>query len=1106
MKNLTNNRVLASPCPFQIFIPPPIAALLLFLILFGSSILSVAQTNHHILISGTIVSATDQKPLLGATIILLSNNQRALTDGNGYFRLTTPDTSGKIQVIFVGHETQILTFNSHFHGPYQIRLVENYTDLKEVIVSTGYQKLPKERVTGSFFQLDSTLINRRVSTDIVSRLEGVVPGLLFNRNTSASSSNTLDLSIRGHSTLFSNDQPLIVLDNFPYDGDINNINPNDIASISVLKDAAAASIWGVRSGNGVIIITTKQGQQNQPLSMEFNSNFTIGEKPDIYYDPNFLDANDFINVEQTLFKGGFYDRKIRSGYQVISPVVQLLANQRSGLITQTQADNLIDGLRQIDVRKDIEKYFYKKSFLQQYNLNFRGGGKNSDYYSSIGYDKNLSALVGNTSQRITISNSLNFRPVKNLDISASWFFSKDNGKSNAALRGINQVSGINHLYPYAQLSDSQANPLAIVHAFSQSFINSTANSKLLDWNYRPLDELKNADNQSTGIDNRLTAGMKYTILNGLSAEVKYAYEIANNEERDYYSQDTYYTRNLINGFAQLNSDGMYNYPIPLGGVYNLSSAKLASNRIRGQFNFNRDWRNNSLSIIGGTEWSSVQNYSIVNAPAYGYNKSTGASVPSIDFLTNYVQNPKNLGTSQIPNNQYYSKFNDNYISYFANGAYTYDQKYSVSISGRIDKSNLFGVNTNQKAVPLFSTGLAWNLGKERFYNFSLIPDIKLRATFGYNGNVNKSVSAITTLLQQTNSYYSNSPYNVISSPGNPNLGWEKDRMINLGIDFSLRKQIISGSIEYYNKKGDNLFGYEQLPPSSGQLQFFGNTANTKGHGFDVLINSRNISTPDFKWTTNFIYNNAIDKVSKYFFQTAITDYVSQNGNSGVITPIVGAPLFAIYAFRSGPLTHQTGDPQGYLNGQLSTDYPAIRAQTKPSDLQFFGSARPTHFGSVRNTLIFKQITLSANVIYKLGYYFYKPSINYYSLYYNWTGNKDFLKRWQNPGDEAKTKIPSIASLPINSDREFFYEYSDVNVENGSHIRLQDIMLSYDLKSLLGKKSSFSSLNIYGYVNNVGILWKANHAGLDPDVYLSNGGATSLPIPRTYSIGIKTNIK
>ncbi len=212
-----------------------------------------------------------------------------------------------------------------------------------------------------------------MSSDVISRLEGNVPGLIFNKNALPSDNGT-NINIQGHSTIFSNDQPLIVVDNFVYNGNINNLNPNEIESISILKDAAAASIWGAFSGNGVIVITTKKGKRGEQLKVDVNANVTVGLKPDLFqYNPTFLNSKDYIDIERQLFDLGYYDNFLYADYTYVSPVIKILADKKSGALDPVEADKQIAVLRNQDVRQDRENYLYRRSASQQYAVNFSGG-------------------------------------------------------------------------------------------------------------------------------------------------------------------------------------------------------------------------------------------------------------------------------------------------------------------------------------------------------------------------------------------------------------------------------------------------------------------------------------------------------------------------------------------------------------------------------------------------------------------------------------------------------------------------------------------------------------------------------------------------------------
>ncbi|WP_162996262.1 SusC/RagA family TonB-linked outer membrane protein [Mucilaginibacter celer] len=1036
-------------------------------------------------------------PLAGATVSIKDTRQTAVTNERGEFVLDNMTLPCVIRVSFIGYKSTEIPLVKD--TPYlTISLAAADSRLEEVrVVSTGYQSLPKERATGAFVQLDSTLVNRRISTDVLSRLEGIVPGLLVNRNTLNSVTGGTDISIRGHSTLYANDQPLIVVDNFPYDGDINNINPNDVAGITILKDAAAASIWGVRSGNGVIVITTKKGRTNRQLLIDLTANFTSGNLPDAFYNPAFLDSKDFIGVEKTLFASGFYNTQLTSQRRLpVSPVVQLLADQRAGKIDADQVNSQIGILEKTDIRNDIEKYLYRRSLNQQYSLSLNGGGERNTYYFSAGYDHNTANLTGNKNDRLTLTSQQTFRPFRDLEVTAGINYVQGNAINN----GISSlVTGGTYgkIYPYARLADADGNALAIVKDYNYSWVTDpVAQRGLLNWQYKPLDEIRNSDNSTRSEDIRLNAGLNYSFLRAFNAEIKYQYQNSASDVNNYYSRDSYYTRNLINQFTLVNGSSI-THNIPLGGILQKSDSRLVSQRVRGQLNFNKAWSaDHSVTVLAGAELNDAVTSANSNT-VYGYDKDLQTS-QFVDNISYFKQNPSGIFT-RIPGQLGFSKLTDRYISYFGNAGYIYKNRYTFSLSGRIDRSNLFGVNTNQKAVPLYSAGLGWTASKEPFYKIPWLPYLKLRATFGYNGNVDKNVVAVTTIRQNTNNYYSNGLlFSNIDNPANPDLRWEKIRMVNMGIDFSTGNRRIWGSFDFYLKKGIDLFGDSPLAPSVGFISFRGNTANTSGKGLDLVLNSRNIAVGNFGWQSVFQLSYALDRITKYDVKQTAAGALAGGAN---IVPVTGNPLFAVYSYSFAGLSHDKGDPQGILNGVVSTDYTAIINSTALKDLVFNGPSRPTTFGSLNNTFSYRDFSLSVNIIYKLNYYFRRSSISYSGLYNGWYGHEDYTKRWQNPGDESKTTVPSAQLPPVDNNRETFYSYSSVLVDKGDHIRLQDVNVAYDIKKQAWKKMPFRYLQVYGYVNNIAILWRANHDQLDPDLY----SASAYPLPRTFAFGLKAGL-
>ncbi len=244
-------------------------------------------------------------------------------------------------------------------------------------------------------------------------------------------------------------------------------------------------------------------------------------------------------------------------------------------------------------------------------------------------------------------------------------------------------------------------------------------------------------------------------------------------------------------------------------------------------------------------------------------------------------------------------------------------------------------------------------------------------TFGYNGNINKSATAAPTARQDNNTPLTMLNYAEIRNPGNPALRWEKVQTINIGYDFSVKNNVVLELLIFILKKGIDLFGNFVLAPSTGYTQFFGNFAGSKGHGFDLELTSNNIRGRSFQWSSKLQLSHVIDKVAKSEIGSdinALNVLIYGDGIQGAIVPLVGKPLFGVYSYKSAGLSHETGDPQGYLNGKLSTDYAAILQATTIDSLFFIGQARPTLFGSLRNNLSFRRLSLSFNIVYKFNYY------------------------------------------------------------------------------------------------------------------------------------------
>jgi TonB-linked SusC/RagA family outer membrane protein len=1064
----------------------------ILLLFFCTDIL--AQT-----ISGSLADAQSGEPLAGALVLLKKSRYTAVSDHEGNFKIRQTQANDTLQLRLLGYRIKEVPVNATtLNAPLRITLHQEEGRLKEVLVATGYQDLPRERATGSFAKIDSALFHRQVSTNILSRLDGIAPAVLFDkRNGSA-----VDLSIRGLSTLTETiKQPLIVLDNFPYEGDISSINPNDVESITLLKDAAAASIWGSRAGNGVLVITTKKGKYNSKAQAGFSSNVTITERPDLFYAPQ-MSSSDFIAVERLLYSKGYYQEALDNIYNrpLVSPVVELLDRQERNLLHAADVENEIARLSTIDSRNDFSRYLYRNAVQQQYAFRVAGGTPSYNYYTAVGYDHNLDNLQGNSLERLTLKTEQNWKPLPKLSINAGLNYTRSQTYTNSpgAYGTMVMGGGKSSYYPYLQLADSEGNPLKIERDYRMFYTDTAGQGLLLDWGYRPLDELKLANNTSRMGDVLLKAGATYQLPGGLSATMRYQYESSMRRGSNAYSPETYMVRNLINRFSSI-SNGRLTRNIPYGGILDRDFGELNAYGIRGQLNWVKSFSGgHDFNVLAGAEVRESR-INTSRERLYGYDADLLTSQP-VDLINPYPSFGGLLGTGNIPSAYNDGGINNRYVSLFANAAYTWLSKYTLSASARRDASNLFGVASNRKWAPLWSAGLAWDISREEFIKLAWLDHLKLRATYGYSGNVNNAISAFTTLRYSQPIIGLNTltglPFANIINPPNPNLRPEKVATGNLGLDFSVLDNRLSGSLEFYRKRSKDVISLVPLDPTiGGSTAEYYNAAILQNRGADLSLNSRNLEAGTFSWNTALLFSYNTNKVEKYLYQP--TSFNSYLGNGNSISPIEGYHAYSVVTYRYAGLD-AAGDPQVYLNGEVSKDYNSINSNIALSDLVFHGANLPQYFGALRNDFRWRAWSFSANITFRFQYWFRRNSIAYDALFARWVGHRDYALRWQQPGDEMHTTVPAL-SYPANYQRDDAYLNSDVLVEKGDHIRLQDVRLAFDLAKSRISKMPVQHMQVFLYASNLGILWRANNAGLDPDY-----GSSVLPPGKSLALGVNIN--
>jgi TonB-dependent starch-binding outer membrane protein SusC len=1075
-----------------LFLKRIILIVLLLVSIRSSATYMDAQTG--IRVTGKVVNE-EGKPVL-VTISVKGTLIATMTDETGTFVLD--NIKGNAILIISG--VNIEPFEVEVKGQKNLGTLKAKTKIsrdEEVVVeaNTGYYSRKPNQINGAVVVIDNKTLNQQNQPDILKRLDGVASGIAFNNKHNNNPQSDLGITIRGLSTINGPLNPLVVLDNFIYEGDIRNINPADIESVTILKDAAATSIYGARGGNGVIVLTSKKGKFRQPLKVDVNTSVTFSAKPDLNSLPA-ISPSDYIDVEQFLYRKGFYDDIVNYNYYYhypVTPALQTFINTSNGMLSPEDSAAAIKLLKSHNIKNEYGKFFYSPQLVQQYSLGLSDGSENNAFNASIGYNGNEGSLK-ELYNKLNIRIANTFRPLPNLKIDLSAWYT--NAKSVSGAPASVDISG--KQVPYLSLADSKGQPVAIPSLYDQSYIDTVGEGKLMNWNYYPLDDYKH--NRATANTEELVGdiGLQYRILKGVNISLKYRYEKQSVLTRQLSDTASFATRDLINRFTQIDpATGNLSYIVPVGSILGLYNQSTGSTNLRGQLDFNHDWKHHSLSALFGVEQREIITGS-QSSTVYGYNKDplTSAAIDNVNEYPTFVDGSYQV----IPGAPTLTSTTNRFISLYSNVAWLIENRYSFSWSGRKDGANIFGANTNDQWKPLWSAGIGWVLSREKFYSSKSVSYLRLKATYGYSGNVDLSKTSAPLAFVSTD-YNTNLPFTRISTLNNPDLKWEQNKQINMGVEFSAFGKRIRGEIDYYLKKGTDLYGSTPYDYTAwgATNEIVKNVAAIKGHGLDINIQTVNIRK-NVVWTTDFIVSYNKTKTVAYYTSDA-ENGISLIGGGSSITPVIGKPLYAIAAYKWEGLDN-AGDPQGYLHGKPTTDYKAIIDDVMQKGLSsestsYIGPATPVTSASIINTFGYKGLELSVNLDIRLGYYFQKPTLSYTSLFYNGVGSSDFDKRWKKPGDELITQVPALVytDYPQFSQRDQFYGNASINVLKADNIRIRYINISY---SFQGKNQFLKHSQIFANIANLGIIWRANKEGLDPDY------PASLSPLKSYSFGLRTD--
>ena len=1046
------------------------------------------------------------EPLIGVTVRVPGSKTGAVTDMDGRFTLRMPKEGGKLLFSYIGKKDVEMEPSSR---PLRV-VMEDNTRLLDDVVVTGYQTLSRERVTGSFDKVDQEILAARPSADISSALQGLVAGMQATENEDGS----VDFLIRGTSSLYAETAPLIVVDGFPIEGTFSSINPNDVESVTVLKDAAAASIWGARSANGVIVVTTKRAKQNSRLNVDVQTFWRIGTEPDIDYITSQADSRTTVDYEIMALENGWNMGEYTPGYTSIQSPLSLAmeywyANKYRGM-SEEEMNAGLERLRNINNRGQLKKYLMQTPLLQQYNVSISGGTEKFDNYVSLMYEQNDEATIKRGYERFMINYNGTYRFNKNITgtIAATW------QKRRQETSGVT-ISEFTNLSPYELLVNEDGSYATNIYGFNRFELEdmNTADFPYSDFSYNMLREVRDRSYITNTMNWRVQVGLNVKLFKGLTYDIKYQYERNTSDYRNMDGEDTYAARRLVNFYTAYDSSTgtVGTSYLPKGAVVRTGDSENHNHVFRNQLTYNNTFGGkHEVSALAGIELSEYVTSSTTNPTIYGYNvKTNTAQAPfygSYDTIENMVNDS---WSSTLPEQGYtFSDRVDRYLSYFFNAGYTYDDRYGASFSIRYDGANFVSDDPDLRWSPMWSIGGKWNISKESFMSdVRWIDYLSLRATYGLNGNAERSTSPQTLI-----SVYANSTThgNVasITSLGNPTLRWETTYTTNIGLDFSLFKNYLSGKFDVYNRMSKDVIGTVAIPSVYGSSSQRFNNAKISNRGFELEL-SANIPVKSIglgiNSTVTFAYNkNKVEELyypNNYCYQYM---YASDPANGSFIE---GRPIGAVYAYEFAGM--EDGDP--YVWGPDGTKVAfgdlSLHNSTYGSEefLSYKGTTISPYTLGWANQFTWKGLSLYVFITGKFGGVFRAPTSYTPPLVGD---SKTFVSKYISDYAESDgTQLPTFPKVGDTTcyrwDR--YMTYLSYFVEDAAFLRLKEVSLSYQLPAKWMNRLHIKQAKVFCQARDLGLIWTANKYGYDPEWLPGDGYGSGATKPAaSFTLGVNLN--
>ncbi|MBO0947448.1 SusC/RagA family TonB-linked outer membrane protein [Fibrella forsythiae] len=1040
----------------------------LLLMLFSLPILA-----QDITIRGQVTSSDDNTPLPGVSVQLKGSTRGISTDGQGRYQLTAP-AGGRLVFSFIGYQAKEVPVNNQ--STINVALTGDAQQLSEVVV-TGYGTQQRRDATGSISSVKGAAIAQRPIQSFESGLAGQAAGVQITVPNGVLN-NPPVFRIRGTNSISLSSQPLIIVDGVPtYTGDqsstsapanpLASINPSDIESIDIAKDAAATAIYGSRAANGVVFVTTKRGKSGRA---RVSYDGWVGVS-DTYRLPNMLNAQEYLQ---------FKSQAIANNPTTASVIKLAQSNDANGNPIDTRwYDNV-----------------YRQGLSNSHNLNVSGGTDNTTYYLSVGYTKQQGIIRKNDFERINSLINVDSKVSKHFSVGGKVSYSNEKNLASVSSGSLNgeafATSGLGRialvlpplLSPYNNDGSYNLNAAAIGSATSFTGTSVTYPNPL------PSLDLNRSNSENNHIQANAYLQVKPVDWITLKSTFGLDYFLIDN--------DLFSSPVTSEGNASLGS---------ATSIFGNNKTTLWTNTVQ----FERSFGGHNFNLLLGQEQQRRTSRS------YGLNR-TNLSDPAYTVIQAGFTNNNTSGLG----------YGENYLlSGFGRLTYNYKEKYLLSGNLRQDEYSALG----QKRGLFYGASAGWEITKENFWTSAgldrLFSSFKIRGSYGKVGNIG-GIGDYSPYSTFGSGIYGGAATLSFSSVGNPNLRWETSTKTDVGITFGLLNDRITGELAYYHNDIDNLILNVAQAPSAGlpnnPLQNIGSMYNK---GLEVSLNARVINTRDFQWSSNF--NITFNKNEVTSLAPGLT--ALQTGTSGLETvnqTMPGYSLGYLYVVRTNGIDPTTGKrifvnsagqnvyyqfyaPTGQFNYSTTPDgltryvSPTGATAIGPSDQVMYANSTPKVYGGFDNNFKYKNFDLGVLLTYQLGFsVYYGTNAGLHDQRF-WNNDRDVLTdAWQKEGDTGKKYARPVWNDNTSNGSAFPL---DINVFKGDFLKVRNVTFGYTLPATLLSKAKISNLRLYVSGQNLAVLTK--YPGPDPEVS-SNGTSNSaqgvdrntVGNSRTITFGIK----